>query len=595
MSRHPWAIGFLAAALLLAAAALSFAVPTDVTYSEGDASIRFKNGKQQDAEIGAVINTGDMVKTGRDGLVELDQKGVVLKISPNTVFSLQERNQKGTTTPVLSVALGSIKFRYDKLTGREPAVQTNGAAMGVRGTEFSVYAGADGSTLVLVDSGSVEVEADGKAVSLSADEGVEVKLGKGPGEKFAVHRDQIDYSKWNEDKLAGMLADPDAAMTGIEERMASYITSVTEYDGLYKEYKKTLDAERQKALAISKEKGNEEARKYDAEFVTPLMLQTSNLFLNLRYHALAALSLRRWVGGRLYLFQKARYMTSPADPGYADFLARFHRLLDEFREGCRAAARRGRHLKRRSRMKARIIIGFIAIALVLTLGGCVFGPLTIEGRISKFISDLNTADRLNVLQELLADGNLGLWFHRQRVLLGNALSHSVRHGPGLYGQHHGCDELPRRASDDLRWSLDVLRAQILQVRDGERGVGVRWRELADRGALDRRRRRWLGLAHTVAFRTATRPGTWPSRRGTRGRRLSSSTTSGCAVLVDGDDLKRCTRRSRTGDGPLPPAEPFDPAVDKHAELSSEYTREHPKEGRPQTDPLHEGTCRESPR
>lgn len=330
MRRHLQVTGPLAAVLLLATASFAFAVPTDVTYAEGDASIRFKSGKQAEAEIGTVINTGDMVKTGRDGTVELDQKGVVLKISPNTVFSLQEKSQKGATTPVLSVALGSIKFRYDKLTGKEPAVQTSGAAMGVRGTEFTVYAGADGSTLVLVDSGSVEVEADGKAVSLAADEGVEVPLGKGPGEKFAVQRNQVDYRTWNEEKLAAMLADPATAMTGIEERMASYIASVREYDGLFREYKARLDEERQKAVAIQNEKGTDEARKYDREVVTPLMVDTSNLFLNLRHHALAALSLRRWVAGRLYVFQKARNMTAPADGGYEDFVARFSRLLDAF-------------------------------------------------------------------------------------------------------------------------------------------------------------------------------------------------------------------------------------------------------------------------
>ncbi len=329
MNRSLTARVLFSTAFLLAACA-AFAIPTDITYAEGEASIRFRSGKQQEAEIGAVVNTGDMLKTGRDGLVELDQKGVVLKISPNTIFTLMEREQKGSSTPVLSVALGSIKFRYNKLTGKEPTVQTNGCAMGVRGTEFSVFAGADGSSLIVVDSGTVEVEAEGRTVSLAPDEGVEVRLGQGPGEKFAVHSDQIDYSTWNDEKLAGMLADPAAAMTGIEERMASYIASVAEYDGLYREYKQKLDEERQKRIKISEESGAEEARKYEGEIVMPLMLTTSSLFLNLRFYSLAALSLRRWVGGRLYLFMKSRHITSPADTAYTDFLGRFERLLAGF-------------------------------------------------------------------------------------------------------------------------------------------------------------------------------------------------------------------------------------------------------------------------
>ncbi len=330
MKRLIAARNLLAVVFFIATTGFALALPTDVTYTEGEANIRFKSGKQQEAQIGAVVNTGDMLKTGRDGLLELDQKGVVLKISPNTVFTLMEREQKGSTTPVLSVALGSIKFRYDKLTGKEPAVHTNGCVMGVRGTEFTVFAGADGSSLIVVDAGSVDVEAGGRTVSLAPEEGVEVRLGQAPGEKFAVHSDQVDYRTWNDQRLAAMLADPAAAMTGVEERMATYIQSVSEYEGLYKEYKQRLDEERRKRAAVSEEKGAEEAKKYEGEVVMPLMLKTNSLFLNLRFYSLAALSLRRWVGGRLYLFMKSRYIASPADPVYTDFLGRFERLLAGF-------------------------------------------------------------------------------------------------------------------------------------------------------------------------------------------------------------------------------------------------------------------------
>ena len=196
-----------AALLLLGAFALS-AAPADVTYTEGDATIHTKAGTTQDAQIGDVMNTGDTLRTGADGQSELDQKGVTIKISPKTVFTLMEREQGGKTSSVLSVALGSIKFRYDKLTGSEPLVRTNGAVAGVRGTEFSVYSGADGSTLIAVDSGLVNVESGGKSVDLGPKEGVEVPLGKPPGDKFAIPDKPMDYSTWNNGKLDAMLADP---------------------------------------------------------------------------------------------------------------------------------------------------------------------------------------------------------------------------------------------------------------------------------------------------------------------------------------------------------------------------------------------------
>ena len=317
-------------ALLLLGIISLGAVPTDVTYREGDAKIRYKAGKQEDAEIGIVVNTGDTLRTGRDGLVELDQKGVTLKINPNTVFTLMEKEQGGQSSSVLSVALGSMKLRYDKITGREPMVRTNGAQAGVRGTEFSVFAGADGSTLFIVDKGSVEVEAAGKAVTLSDEEGVEVGLGQAPGEKFAVHRDQIDYSRWNDDKLASLLSDPLSAMAGVAESLTAYIKSVEEYDALYREYSERLAGEQAKAVAIAKEKGKEEAAKFNEEVLFPLTMETGNLILNLRYYALAALSLRRYVAGRMYVLLKSRFITRLDDSVYVEFTARFNEFLSRF-------------------------------------------------------------------------------------------------------------------------------------------------------------------------------------------------------------------------------------------------------------------------
>jgi hypothetical protein len=262
----------LGLALLLAAAAN--AIPSDVTYAEGDVTTRFGTGKQQDTSIGDVLNTGDSLKTGKDGQAELDQKGVTIKVSHGTVFTLMEKSEAGKTASAMSIALGSIKFRYDKLTGSEPQVRTNGAVAGVRGTEFSVFAGADGSTLFAVDSGEVDVESAGKTVQLAAAEGVEVPLGQPPGDKFTLQGYQINYSKWNGDKLAGMLGDPMAALQNIETAMNGYTKDLGDYYGLSKDYEAKLTAEQKNLAQIRTEKGSTEGEKYANEVVVPLLRQT---------------------------------------------------------------------------------------------------------------------------------------------------------------------------------------------------------------------------------------------------------------------------------------------------------------------------------
>jgi hypothetical protein len=261
---------FFFSALFLAAALSAGAVPAGVAYTEGEAVVRFKSGTQRDAAIGDILNTGDGVRTGADGLVELEQKGVTLRIDPGTVFTLMEKEQKGRSTGVLALILGSVKFRYDRLTGQEPLIQTASCIAGVRGTELSVYAGVDGSALIVVEKGAVEVEAEGAAVALAPEEAVEVRPGQPPGDTFRVHRDQIDYSTWNDEKLKALAADPLASLEAVRGGMEYYIRQANEYNRLYLENKKLVEQARKQQEEIFQTKGKEEARRHDAEVTSPL-------------------------------------------------------------------------------------------------------------------------------------------------------------------------------------------------------------------------------------------------------------------------------------------------------------------------------------
>jgi len=309
-----------------------FAAPAEVVYAEGEAAIKDTAGELFEVYIGDEVKTGDTVTTGYDGFVEMDQNGVILKINSDTVFTLMEREEGKEKTDVFSIALGSIKFRYDRLTGREPKIQTISCIAGVRGTELTVFSGVDGSTLIVVDKGRVEVEAEGETVELNPEEGVEVQLGAPPGEKFKVHRDQIDYSKWNEEKLNTMLRNPVETVHKLQQRMAYYIKNVNEYFPLYQEYMEKLTSERQKYVEIKEKKGEEIAKKYYSENVVPLTTDTRNLFINTRYFSLAALSMRRFVAGRIYLTVKSLNINKLTDSLYQDFFKYYSRLLESFEE-----------------------------------------------------------------------------------------------------------------------------------------------------------------------------------------------------------------------------------------------------------------------
>jgi hypothetical protein len=325
MKRIPIALTFLLAALVTLGAQAA-----DVTYTDGEASVRTGAGKVHDAVIGDSLKTGDSVKTGGDGAVELDQKGLTLRVGPKTVFTLLERERGGQKTGVVSVTLGSLKMKYSKITGLEPLVATASCAAAVRGTELTVYAGADGSSLIAVDSGAVQVEAEGRAVDLDPGEGVEVKPGQPPGEKFKMPATKIDYSKWNEDKVSAMLADPVAALSAMIDQMNFYVKNAEQISAYYEQYRAQLALEKQKSLDILAAKGKDEAARYQRDVVFPLQFKTGNLFLNSRYYTLGALSLRRFVAGRLYLLVKERSIAKPDDPAFKAFAEKYGNLLSVF-------------------------------------------------------------------------------------------------------------------------------------------------------------------------------------------------------------------------------------------------------------------------
>ena len=118
-----------ALALMLVAAGL-FAVSAKVVDADGPATVQRKSGKTETVSIGKTYTTGDSIRTGKNGLVELSQEGLTIRVGPSTVFTLLEKELGGKPKGVLAVTLGSVKVKYDRLTGSEPLIQSVGCIAG---------------------------------------------------------------------------------------------------------------------------------------------------------------------------------------------------------------------------------------------------------------------------------------------------------------------------------------------------------------------------------------------------------------------------------------------------------------------------------
>lgn len=318
--------------LLALGAAGASAQSAEVTYVQGGVALEPSGGRRSEALIGDAMNPGDSIITSSDGLAQLQKQNLSeLTVSPGTVFTLRQIDRGGKKRDVLQVGLGELAFKFNELGGREPLIATMSATAGIRGTVLKVYAGADGSSLFLVEAGKVTVTgAAGKSVDLTKNEGVEVSPGLPPGKKVTVLRGQVDYRTWNAGRLERIMQDPAAVARSVERQMGLYIAHIDKIWPEYQAAHAALIAQRQKLTEVQKRGGEQARRAYYAKHVYPLELQATALFLNLRYYSLSALSLRRYVLGRMYIRLTSHYIMREGAPTYEAFLAIYRQIVAEF-------------------------------------------------------------------------------------------------------------------------------------------------------------------------------------------------------------------------------------------------------------------------
>jgi hypothetical protein len=305
----------------------------EVAFLEGFPVKRTGAASESDLAIGDMVRPGDTVITHKSEFVELQTQGQVLKIKEDTVFTIFEKEVgKGKKSNYLACLLGSIRLAVSKSAGVEPNLATNSAVCGVRGTELTLMAGADGSSLIVVLEGLVAVEAGGQVVELARGEGVEVATGAAPGEKFQALDKEIDFSAWDQQKLAGMLADPVQAALNIEKRLNGYADEIKKIYPLWLDVKGRMEAEQARLSEMNrKAPDNKEAlNKQYSGVVFPLEQEYDYLYLNIRFYALSSLSLRRFVLGRLYIQLKSQFIAEPANLKYTNFLTAYNRILAQF-------------------------------------------------------------------------------------------------------------------------------------------------------------------------------------------------------------------------------------------------------------------------
>lgn len=323
----------IAAVMSATIAAFAAAQNATTVYVEGDTSTRNLSGSIVELDIGIALKSGESVITKEDGRADLELANKsTISVKPNTVFTLGEVELEGEKQTVLSTAVGAVSYRLNKFSGRGPSIRTNSYVAGVRGTELTVYAGMDGSSLLVVEKGAVEVASQGKAVELGVNEAVEVKPGQTPGEKFSWLGRHQDFSDWNRGKEEAFLKDPVGKLKDAETQLARF------RDDLQAVLKPLSDADKESARVYEElkkaveAKDDAKAQALRADLLTGTGAKRRTLFLNMRHYALSYLSMRRFVLGGMYVQMKSRYILKQDAPEYREFMNLYESVRKNFED-----------------------------------------------------------------------------------------------------------------------------------------------------------------------------------------------------------------------------------------------------------------------
>jgi hypothetical protein len=161
--------GFLIVALTIAACPLEAADKIgEAVYLEGEVGVvrDSREIESSDVQVGMDIENFDLVKTGADALAEVSiseaaAPDISVKVAPNTRFSFEISRLGGSSQSSIGLLAGSLTLKVAKLSGAQQVkVRTDAAAMGVRGTEFTVTCPPSGDILVTCDDGEVQCTGD---------------------------------------------------------------------------------------------------------------------------------------------------------------------------------------------------------------------------------------------------------------------------------------------------------------------------------------------------------------------------------------------------------------------------------------------------
>jgi len=268
----------------------ALALSVEVDYVSGNVQYRHLKQEWQELEVGMNLLSGDMIETGMNSeAILLDGESEIF-ISENSSFTVSERYEQAEKRSTFMLFLGKMKFKLGKSGAPEPDIRTQTVNLTIRGTEFEVGSGYDGSTIVLIEEGSVAVQGKSRELVLAGGEGTEVRFGEEPTEKFDVMTRVIDWNAWLASSQEAVKGNETALLRSILNRFDEIAGDIAKYERIREtalqdkerylsQRDELLEAGREEeAVEFSKKAGEESKRAFHS-------------LVNIRFLALSSIGL----------------------------------------------------------------------------------------------------------------------------------------------------------------------------------------------------------------------------------------------------------------------------------------------------------------
>ena len=276
--------------LLLSLAVPLMAAAVEVDYVSGDVQYRHLKEDWQDLKVGMNLVSGDIIETGMNSEAILLDSGSEIFISENANFTISEKYEEGKKRSTFMLFLGRMKFKLAKSGEAEPDIQTQTVNLAIRGTEFEVGSGYDGSTIVLIEEGSVAVQGKSIELVLEEGEGTEVQFGEEPSEKFDVLTKIIDWDAWLLSSQEAVKGNETALLGQIQSRFEDLAREIGNFELIREEAlmeKERFTAKRDELIEAGKaEEATESAKKAGSE-----SKKAFHSIVNIRFLALSSIGL----------------------------------------------------------------------------------------------------------------------------------------------------------------------------------------------------------------------------------------------------------------------------------------------------------------